>query len=323
LYFSHVAEFVTVSADHSHSHEIENESQAHENSREETQWSEREVKKARKEVDLQAGLQLLRRAALPTNPLLWLLVLPGLALLRGRMMRSVFAVLIVWLLLLATVVDPLVPQLELERMLIVVGFVGCVPAALAIRWLFEVSASNEQRSMVLKIGSRLTAALVGALLLIGPFISASVAMNRAKVRYFFASSLVEELTEAISLYSGSGRTVFPGFILHELSNGHIAPLALFSGKPLVASSPYHTVWRYTELVPDYFLNSGAEGLERYLNLLNATLVVAHEANWKTRFESEPHKYEKVWSGGRFTMYKRLIFSSNYFEEGADPRNIQK
>ena len=265
------------------------------------------VKHYKHSFSLQGILAAFREFAAKANPLYLLLIIPGVAMLSQRYYRYWYAALLAWLCFLGLVVAPFRPQLELERMLLVALIVGAVPLGRAI----ERVASNKRA-----FSQMLFAFLVGWILT-GPFVVSNIINNRSYERFFFESSRAAELATVIEKNSGPGRVTFLGFILHHLDNGHIAPLALWANKPLVAQSPFHNLWWYTELVSRSFLKRGEAGIEEYLDLFYTTAVVAHEPKWIQYLNERPDRYKKIWNAGLFHFFRRTPTpgSEGYFLEG--------
>jgi len=239
-----------------------------------------------------------------------LLALPGFFLLR-RESRFTFGVVSLWLLALGTVGVALKPQLELDRMLLVLAIIGCVPTALALAALFE-RGGGPQRGII----PRGLAALAGGFLLSGPFVVSGILANRSSEHYFFAAPSVRETAEAINRHGGAGRTLFSGFVLHEYSHGHLAPLVYSTDKPLMASSFAHDKWRYEQIFPEYFIAQKDVGIRRYLDLYNVTAVFAHEPFWRDYWRARPGDFAEVWRGGGFVLFERRNVTPSYFQEGA-------
>ena len=269
---------------------IENREQglAESEERESTALTERVVRYQRGQLSLRGVLHAGRDFFEKANPLL-LLAIPGFLLLKG-FRRYAYTVQALWLLFLGLVVALFKPQLELERMLVALSILLAVPAALAL---------NET---IKKQG--ILACLCIGFLIAGLFSSAFIVRNRSIEQYRFADPIVHEMSEALKKYGGNGRVVFSGFMLHQLSSGHIAPLALFSGTELVASSPFHNLWWYTDLIPASYSRRKREGIEQFLDLKNATAVMAYEPKWKEYFDSYSERYRRVWNSGQFSLYKR-------------------
>ncbi len=259
-------------------------------------------------LDLGKSLNVVREKSFSTNPLILFFALPGLFFLNPRSRILVVATGI-WLLFLGSVMVPLKPQLELDRMLLILTMVGAVPAAAALRDLLLTTTSLPKAPAALLKG------VAAGVLLASPFCSAAILANRTVEQYHFADSLLPNLAEAIRTLGGAGRTVFSGCIVHELEEGHVAPLTLLSGKELVASAPFHTLWKYTQVIPKSFIERGDTGIEEYLSLMNATSVVAHEREWRDYFTSRPEKYNLVWREDRFSLFERKGFQSSIFLEG--------
>lgn len=251
-----------------------------------------------------------RTAGTSVNPLLLFFGLPGLLLLRPGAMRRGLVLLCGWLALLGVVIAPLKPQLELDRMLVIMFVVLTLPAGRAIELLLD------RVSLGSSLSSRLLGALTASMLLVGTGAAGAAARNRSLEGFFFASGEVDGLAGAIASYGGEGRTLFTGFVLHELSGGHLAPLAHMVKRPLIASSPVHNKWWYTDVVPEEFRKRGDEGITRYFDLMNVTAVIAHEPLWRKYLEDHPGAYALRWKGRKFRLYERLHPSGGYFLEGA-------
>ncbi|MBX7137638.1 MAG: hypothetical protein K1X83_06610 [Oligoflexia bacterium] len=260
-------------------------------------------------VTLKATLSTIKDFATSSNPVLVLLLLPGVFYLRPRS-RAPFLAMIAWSLLLGCIVAQLKPQLELERALVMMLLWGALPAAAAVLQILRWAES--ERGSLARISS---AALLCGFMLSAPLSSAAVLRNRTTEQYYFASPLVHQLADAINEYGGAGRVLFSGFVLHELNGGHLAPLTLWSSKPLMASSHLHNMWKYRQIFPGHYLELGDDGIEQFLNLYNVSAVIAHEADWKKRFNAQPDRYQSVWRGGKFELFQRLRPAPGYFLEG--------
>lgn len=257
--------------------------------------------------NLQRSLKRLREAAVSTHPLILLFLVPGLLLLPVSH-RLGYTLGVGWLIFLGTVVAAMKPQLEFDRMLLMLALLGCTPAAAALNQLFEQSRKG--------LSCFLGAALAGGFLLTTPFSAASVVSNRSLEHFVYASDIVRNLAAAIREHGGNGRTIFSGFVLHDLSGGHVAPLSFMTERPLIASSPFHNLWRYKEAFSQEALANGAEGIRRYLDLFNVSSVITHTQKWREFFKSRPDEYEQVWQEDRFRIFKRTNHNGSYFLEGA-------
>lgn len=252
------------------------------------------------------ALETLRESTMSANPLLILMCVPGLFLLR-RDSRIVVGLTAGWLVLLGAVVSQFKPQLELERMLVILGLVLSVPAAAAADHVLSRGKSLLEKS---------AAAVLCGFLAASPLSASALLHNRLYDHYFFREPIVDRVVEAVRNFSGQGRALFSGFILHELSRGHIAPLALESNLPLVAKTPFHDKWRYESIFPDEVIKGGDAAMARFLDIYNAGFVFAHEPNWGKYFTDRKDQYNLKFSDGRFSGFARIGFKSNYFLEGS-------
>ena len=268
-------------------------------------------------ADFSRILPALRQQASSGNPLIVLFVIPGVLLL-GRGMRRHFAVTLLWLLMLGSVMVPLKPQLELDRMMIFFMACACLPAAAAVGKILSDACTLG------KTGLRLAApALTAGFLLAGPLAAGAAVRNRSAEPYYFADPIVETMAQAIKQHAGSGRVLYSGCVVHDLSNGHLSPLAYFSGMPLMASSQLHDLWWYTPVFPPEYEGGGKGAVREYLDLYNVSAVFSHEEQWHRYFASRPDEYRLVWESKPFRLYQRFSFRGSYFLEGEGEVTEQK
>lgn len=262
-----------------------------------------------RKLSVSQALRLVREEAVRVNPLIFVFALPALLAFRKNTYGKLLLPSAVWLAVFGVGGALLKPQLELERLLLVLLTLLTIPIAAFCDQLFLQVQSGKKALLI-------SAALVFGMFFAGVFSAGLHLQNRGLQQYAFASSTVPNLSTALKTYSGAGRVLFPGFVLHELSGGHLAPLAKFSGVPLVASSPNHQLWWYTDQVPNYYRALGPDGIDQYFDLMNASAVVTHERDWINLFNRKKDKYSKVWQGGKFTMYQRKEYQPTYFLEGS-------
>ncbi len=251
----------------------------------------------------------MRESVLQINPLLIILGGMGLFLHYGRGNR-IFLLTAIWLAFIGTFINPLNPRLELDRMFVILSMLLTLPAAKSILYFFE-KADEENAGLRKKIA----VSLIGGFLITSSFISSSIASNKSLLRYYFANENVDKITSIINENGGKGRILFSGFVLHELSNGHLAPLTYYTNVPLMALSHVHNQWRYKQIIPAYYLKQGDTGVEEYFNTFNVSGVFAHEKYWIEYFRSRANLYQEIDAAGRFKFFKRLAFHNSYFLEG--------
>jgi hypothetical protein len=252
-------------------------------------------------------LKTLRQTSVSANPLLLFLTIPGLFILTRRS-RLLWTIHSLWLLLLGAVIAQYRPQLELDRMLVVLAFTSAIPAARSLQSIIALRNSC--------FASRVSFASTLAFLLVSPLATGSLLRNRSFDTFSFAAPRMEQLQDLIKTHTGEGRVVFSGFVLHDFSHGHLAPLPLLTGKPIVASSPFHDQWTYKELFPKKVVDEGDAAIEALLDSYNATVVVAHEERWVEYFRSRRAKYQVLGEALPFTVFKRLQYMPTYFSKGA-------
>jgi hypothetical protein len=240
------------------------------------------------------------------NPLLLIFGLPAL-LSFAPIARKYFMAISAWLVLAGTVGVSLKPQLELDRMIVIASVLLTIPIGSSLVAFFSKASSG--------ISWRIPASCAGSFVLIGPFVAASVVLNRSDDTYMFARPEVKSLVRTIEEHAGSGRVFFTGCVLHELSGGHLGPLPIWANKQMVATSYAHNIWKYEQPFPQSYLKRGDEGIKEYLDLMNASLVVAHEPFWIEYLQSRPSEYSPLWRDNHFLVFKRSVFTPSYALEG--------
>ncbi|MCB0329899.1 MAG: hypothetical protein KDD70_09550 [Bdellovibrionales bacterium] len=258
--------------------------------------------------DLAKSIKKFQENARAANPLILFLLIPGLFMLRPGT-RLAFGATCFWLGSVGAVLIPVKPQLELDRMLLIMFVLSCIPVAECIRRLY---LTQRLRPSLL---STVAAVTVGGYFFAAPFSVAGVLGNRSVEQYYFANDEVQMLANAIERFGGSGRVLFSGFVLHELSQGHLAPLVFQTSKQLMASSHVHDKWQYRQIIPAEYMEKKREGIIEYLDLYNVTAVVAHEKPWRDFFLKHPGMFEPVWRGPTFEIFQRKGITPSYFLEG--------
>lgn len=264
-------------------------------------------------IDKQKSLNQWHNNASALNPIVVVFAVPALLSLVGTT-RLALTLLSGWLIFLGTIMVTLKPQLELDRMVVIASVLLALPLG-----NFLVQFFSKQQ---LGFTWRAAASLAGSFILIGPFAASSMVLNRSDDTYKFEETQVTALTQALQDNASTGRVLFTGCVLHELSGGHLGPLPLWANTPMVASSYAHNIWKYEQPIPQQFLTRGDIGIGEYFDLMNATLVVAHEPTWVEYFSQRPTEYKKIFADGRFTVFRRLMYTPSYTRSGSASDFIQ-
>lgn len=260
------------------------------------------------DINLRESLRLLRETFLNANPLLLFLGLPGLLFL-PRSVGLLMGTMLLWTVSFGTILVPVKPQLELDRFTLMTLSLLSLPTGLALTQIWK------QISVICTAGKHLLFLPVAGFVLSGPLIAAGILQNRTLEQFSFTDDAVSDITRLIRELPGRGRILFSGCVTHEL-NGHLAPLAPWTDKPLIASSPLHNLWWYQESIPAEFLARGDEGIDEYLNTFDVHAVFAHHPKWRRYFESRPADFQRVGDAGQFRMYERLNYQPNRFLSGS-------
>lgn len=263
-------------------------------------------------VTLMSVFDFAREHLASYNPIIYFLLLPGILLLRTDF-RWYFIMAGGWLAALGLIAVKLVPQLELDRMLIALAIIGAIPAAAAATKFFESTASAENSAF--KLFNRFVALSLAGYIFASSMALAEIAQRRTTNDYKFAGANSEDILPVLTNYGKLGRIVFSGCITHEMDGGHLAPFTDLTGAALVASSQAHDIWWYKQVFPEEYLARKDAGIEEYLDLMNAVVVTAHEKKWRDYFAKRPDKYQLTHTVGAFQFYRRLNFKNNYFLTG--------
>ncbi len=258
-------------------------------------------------LDLRKSLIHWQEAATSLNPIVVVLALPALLALSGRVRVSYMATA-GWLFVLGTVGVSLKPQLELDRMLVVAAIVLCIPVGRFISSMLEQSGTS--------LPKKACVAVTLGFLLVSPFSASNILFNRSFDHYQFLSAGVDTFRDTLRSLANGGRVLFSGCVLHELSGGHLAPLALWSETPMVASSYAHNIWKYEQPIPQSFLERGDAGIREYFDKMNVTVVVAREPKWREYFLSRPNEFEPTGKIEGFLLFRRTGFAPSFVLEGA-------
>jgi hypothetical protein len=240
------------------------------------------------------------------NPILVILGIPSILLL-ARKERLLFGTLVAWMLFLGTILVPIKPQLELDRMIVMASVLTCIPVGRAITILFLKASRSSFH--------RLAGAIVGGFLVIAPFTTSAIVLNRSDETYSFLSPSSEKLIHAIKAHASNGRVFFTGCVLHELDGGHLAPLPLWTDTEMIATSYAHNIWNYTQPFPKDVIEGGIPAIEAYLHSRNVSLITAHEPVWLSFLKKNKKLYKRIGEHGKFVLFKRTSYTPNLIVAG--------
>lgn len=259
-------------------------------------------------------LDQFRELASKVNPILFFLGLPALLWLKGESERNVLLMTVLWLLILAAFGDLIKPQLELRRMILPATFFLCIPSAAYIAEVIRRAGTNDGR-LVRKMQKAGALVLVLGFCFVTPLNARGYYQNKSDMRFVFAPPELPQLVQSLRTLGPGGRIFFFGFVLHELGasnsqsqdGGHIAPLASLSGRMMYASHFYHARWSAVDPIPSDVRKNGPEAIERFLDLLQVTGVVASRSDWLSYIQTRPG-YREVTTIGRYHLFERTMRS---------------
>lgn len=254
-------------------------------------------------LDLRDSLRQLREASVRTNPLVWLLALPGLFYLRGRA-RVLFSVSCLGMLIAGTVLVPFFPQIELDRMLVLMTSCLLIPVSLSLDRVLEIKGITGRLCFSLAFGFLFT-----SLPQVGNILS-----NRSLDNFSFAGRNFKGVLSTTISSQPKGRVLFAGPILHELDDGHIAPLSVLSNTPMLARSHMHDNWSQKDIIPASLKRQGLGAVEEFLLIRNVSNIWTHRESWRRFFAKYPESFIPLKQVGPFSYYK-FSKSRGYFLEG--------
>ena len=224
------------------------------------------------------SLKVFNDTTIRVNPLLLLLFLPGLTMMR-RGLKRLFSCILAWCFILGVVLSPAILQIELDRFMVIFYYLVSLPAAI----VFDVFLGRKDL-----YAHRAFASVLLSFLLAGILSTANITGNRSIDRFAVVGAEFREVLIFLNEHSDdSGRLIFSGSCLHDFNSGHLAPLPLFVDHPMIASSHLHNLWQYTQVFPEIVMKGGDKARSEYLDLLNVTMVAAHEPSWQDYFLSRP------------------------------------
>lgn len=277
---------------------------------------------------LAAGCHRVHEMIQSVNPAIYFLLFPGLLGLRDKRMRWVISGTLIWLLFAAVVGDAIKPQLDLRRMVVFAIALAAVISAGAFEELLaseEASAAPavSMRGRSRRMLSYFVAAPALAMLMVTPINTQAVYRNYSDHQFAVSSKRLSNFVQAIRQHGGDGRTFFLGFVLHNLESsssegrdgGHLAILSKLTGKQLYSWHFMHAAWSKVEPIPEEFRVRGDEGIEEFLDLVNATAVATPHASWRSYCLTNP-RYRLVYQDDRFSLFERTPSSGGFFLEGS-------
>jgi hypothetical protein len=252
-----------------------------------------------------------RNSVILANPLLINYAL--LSFLLFKRFRSYFyLILIAWLSFVSLYVVSLKPHLELDRFFIFLSAILIFPTSYSFSILIRNLNFSFYKKPILKrlINIVIATPLVCSVLAVFSYVS-----GHGEVKPYFTDGGIGRLAKLIAYDKKGGRTLFSGSVLHELEGGHFAALTFFVNKPLIASSPMHTLWVYTDIIPPRFRDKGLLGVENFMDLFNVSSIIAHEKKWKNFLEKYSDVFLPIGSTDGFYLFKRKNFKNSYFLHG--------
>lgn len=290
---------------------------------------EKKVSTSKSLDDVITSTEELKKVTYGIHPLLIICLVSGYSVVSDKALRRIFLFTLLWLGAVAIFGEVYKPQLELKRMILFGTTLMLMLVAVGIDELLLRTDQGIQQSRLLNERALIFAHTIGislicSLVFLSPWTASAAYLNTTDVRYAFASDEVWRLSKAIETHGGAGRTFITGFVLHELGEssfnaqdgGHVAALPLFTGKHMYASDYYHTRWSTVDPIPQVFRKRGAEGIEEFLDLVNATSVITFLKEWSEYCDRYPQSYQKIVEIGRFKLYRRSTSREGYMLQGS-------
>lgn len=248
-------------------------------------------------ITLQKTLKNFRDTFTAMNPLITLFAMIGICFLPISY-KKLFLITSIWLFFLGTMIAQIKPQMEFDRMLLIWGILSVIPTTACIYNLLKTESLKNKIASSIMLGT-----LVASI-----FSAGSIFKNRTLEIYYHQNDSIKSLISFLKNYPSKGRILFSGFVLHHFGEGHIAPLPVLTGKQIIASSPFHNAWKYTQVIPKEFIEN--DKIKDYLSLMNIELIVAHEKIWRDYFFNDS-SFEEVFKFNNYKIFRYKNFANSY------------
>ncbi len=214
--------------------------------------------------------------------------------------RKKFLSLAALYLLILGVGGPVIkPHLEFDRMLIV----------------FFLTLSIPLGALLASIRGLAQEGLLLTILTLSIFQITKISINKTPIIFHFEGSESKFVISEMERLKPTGRVLFAGFTLHELSGGHVALLPELTGAQMMASRYQHDTWKYQDIVPVSYRERGSKGINEYLELYNVEYIITHDDFWGKWYQKRNAEYLKMSEEKKFKIFRRLKFNSNWALEG--------
>ena len=219
------------------------------------------------------------------HPLLLFLGLLGTFVYPSKRIRRWFAPLIITLVLITGWGKYYFPDLQLRRMSIPLMYAAIPPAAF---WCARILSTRGAYLSVVR------SALL-AILLLGGLSVASIYRNENLAPYATMRPDIKNMVTWIKENTPEdGRILFAGATRHKYSHAHVASLALFAEREMMACDYYSFSTKEVEYEypPRAFRNKDG-GLMTFFELYNVTHVITFYDHWHRHFREMSDEYEQV------------------------------
>jgi hypothetical protein len=313
---SKVSSFITIDAASSHTKEENNKIESITQNAHSAKKPKKAAFRHTAGFNIKKSLKIFREHVISGNPLILLLGLPGIFLLSSAY-RKIIGFTSLWIFFLGFTLVTLKPQLELDRMYLIMYMLLCIPASLSILHILKEMFEARTAEIPIRVVYFVNLFLIASFLLVSPLSASAILRNYSIEKYSFADDTVKRLVDTITMLdkNRNSRFLFTGCVVHDLSNGHLAPLVTRTKSHLIASSYVHNLWRYTQIFPSEYISKHDQGIEEYMNYYNVEFVLAHEPMWREYFLTRKDRYEMLVHIPPFVFFRRKEFIPNWIFEG--------
>ena len=241
------------------------------------------------------GFEKLGAHAVEAHPALVFLGFGG-ALLAGRLAgRRFFAPALLGFALLGTLGPALLPNLQLERLVLPGLFAAVVPAALVGGRLLGLTTPSV----------RFAHAALLALLALGGFAVSRHHGNESAAPYVTLNDQVRGVWQAVAQREpAGGRVLFAGSMVHALGRGHVAYLPVLTGAEMMACDYYHFPPRMVEYnYPPRAHRTNEAAMAAFLDAYDVTHIVTFRRDWLKYFDERPQLYTRVAQVDEHAIYR--------------------
>ncbi len=243
------------------------------------------------------------------NPLLLFFGIGGSLVLPNRHVRRFFIPVLLGFALITAFGPELVPDLQLDRMIMPMLFAAVLPAAVALNDLLRLR----------NYGSAILRAAMVSLLLLSCWNIVRIWNNEGIQKYRADGEFYNEFITLLKREMPPGsRLMFAGHSVHAYGGGHVTLFPVLAGREMMASDFYHFNPEHVDYnYPPPPWRDNMDGVDAFIRLYNIALIATIQPPWIERFRAHPERYEEIaaFNDGQIIVFRPNAFPNRLFHRG--------